>query len=154
MADSQKLVGMAGLFDDPDALLHAAEQVRDAGWKKWDCHTPYPVHGLDGAMGIRPSPIPYVCIGAGLFGAASAMLMQWWMSAVDFPVRIGGLGVWHSPLHDSGIMAEITSSRFAVVLDAADEHFQEDEARRLLAAAGSKDVRPVYENEEEDEAFL
>jgi hypothetical protein len=188
MADAKKLVGMAGLFDEPDALLAAAERVRDAGWTKWDCHSPYPVHGLDAAMGLKASPIPYVCIGAGLFGAAAAMLMQWWMSAVDYPVRIGGkplfswpafvpiafelfvlfaalatfgamialcrLGVWHSPLHDSGIMAEITTRRFAVVLDASDERFQEDDARRLLAEAGSQDVRPVYELQEEGESFL
>ncbi|MDA1194187.1 MAG: DUF3341 domain-containing protein [Planctomycetota bacterium] len=86
----REVVGMIGLYDDPDVLISAAETVRDAGYKKWDCHTPYPVHGLDDAMGLKPSPVPYVTITAGLIGGALGMLMMWWMSAVDYPVRIGG----------------------------------------------------------------
>ena len=190
MADpSRKLVGMAGLYDDPDALLEAARAARDAGYKHWDCHSPYPVHGLDAAMGLGRSPVAYICLGAGFVGAGVAMLMQWWMSAVDYPVRIGGkpmfswpafvpvtfemfvlfaalatfggmivlckLGRWHSPLHDSGIMAEVTSTRFAVVLDAEDPLFEEGAARSLLEGTGCDDVRPVYEDlEDEEDSFL
>jgi hypothetical protein len=188
----ERLVGMAGLFDDPEELLRAARKVRDTGYRKWDCHTPYPVHGLDKAMGLKPSPIPYLCLGAGFVGAGLAMLMQWWMSAVDYPVRIGGkplfswpafvpitfelfvllaalgamggmlvlckLGRWHSPLHDSGIMAEVTTRRFAVVLEAADDRFSEEAARSLLEDAGCEDIRPLVEhddaNAEEDSSFL
>lgn len=184
----QKLVGMAGLFDDPDVLLGAARSARDAGYKQWDCHTPYPVHGLDRAMGLSRSPMAFICLTAGLVGAGGAMLMQWWMSAVDYPVRIGGkpmfswpafvpvtfelfvllaalatfggmivlcrLGRWHSPLHDSGIMREVTTLRFAVVLDAADPLFDEAGARSLLEGSGSTDVRPVYEDVEEEGSFL
>ncbi len=173
------VVGMIGLFDDPDELIAAAERVRDAGYRKWDCHTPYPVHGLDDAMGLKPSPMPYICLGAGAVGASAAMLMQWWMSAVDYPVRIGGkplfswpafvpitfelfvlfaalatmggmialckLGRWASPLHDNGVMQEVTTNRLGVVLDAADEAFTEAEARRMLEEAGCRDVRPLYE---------
>jgi len=188
MPDGRTLVGVAGLFDAPDALLRAAERVRDAGWRRWDCHVPYPVHGLDRAMGLKPSPIPAICLGAGFLGAGLALLLQWWTSAVDYPVRIGGkplfswpafvpvtfelfvlfaavatfggvialcrLGRWHHPLHDSGIMAEVTSHRLAVVLDARDALFSEARARRLLEEAGCTDVRPVYENAEEDGALL
>ena len=53
----------------PDALFGAAERVRDAGSARWDCHTPYPVHGLDRAMGLRPSPVPYDLPRGGLPGA-------------------------------------------------------------------------------------
>ena len=61
----KKLVGMVGLFDDATSLVHAAEKVRDKGYRKWDCHTPYPVHGLDRAMGLKSSPVPYVTLTAG-----------------------------------------------------------------------------------------
>jgi hypothetical protein len=84
------VVGMIGLFDEPDALITAAEKVRDAGYTKWDCHTPYPLHGLDDAMGLKPSPMPYITITAGLIGGGLALYMMYWMSAVDYPVRIGG----------------------------------------------------------------
>jgi hypothetical protein len=64
------------------------------------------------------------------------------------------LGTFHSPLHDSGIMKEVTTRRFGVVLDAVDPHFSEEAARALLAQAGCSDIRPVYENDEEDDELL
>lgn len=86
----RKVVGMIGLFDDPDTLIKAAEAVRETGYTKWDCHTPYPVHGLDDAMGLPPSKLPFVTLGAGFVGAGLVLYMIYWMSAVDYPVRIGG----------------------------------------------------------------
>lgn len=180
MAEPEKrFVGMAGIFDTPDELINAASRVRDAGWARWDCHTPYPVHGLDRAMGVRRSPIPTICLTAGFAGAALALLMQWWMSAVDYPVRIGGkplfswpafvpvtfeffvlfagvtvmgcvlffcrLGRWHSPLHDSGIMQEVTGSRYAVALGTDDAFFSREKATDLLEKAGCRDIRPLFE---------
>jgi hypothetical protein len=188
MVDEKKLVGLAGLFDDTDALVHAAETVRDEGYRKWDCHTPYPVHGLDEAMGLKASPLPYFCLISGFIGVGVALLMQGWMSAVDYPVRIGGkplfswpafvpitfelfvlfaslatmgsmllfcgLGRWHSPLHDAGIMGEVMSSRFAVVLEAKDSLFSEEDARALLERTGCSDIRPLYEEGDEDESII
>ncbi len=81
---------MAGVYSEPDALIHAAEAVRDAGWRKWDCHTPYPVHGLEKAMGLKPSRVPAISLTVGFCGGAFALWMQWWMSAVDYRVIIGG----------------------------------------------------------------
>ena len=83
-------VGMAGLFDDPDSLLQAAEKVRDAGFKRWDCHTPYPVHGLDDAMGIKPSIVPGVVWMGGFFGLIAAIGMTGYFSVIQYPIHIGG----------------------------------------------------------------
>lgn len=183
MAESQTQVGMVGLFDDPNQLLQAAEKTRDAGYRHWDCHTPFPVHGLDHAMGLKESPIPTICLTAAFIGVGAALLMQWWMDVIDYPIRIGGkplaswpafapitfelfvlfaalatmgcvlvlgrLGRWHSPLHDSGIMCEITSNRFALVLESKDEKYSEHAATELLASSGCPDIRPLYENEED-----
>ena len=68
-------------------MVKAAKKVRLAGYQKWDCHTPYPVHGLDDAMGVKPSLIPTICLTAGFAGVGAALLLQWWMSAVDYAVR-------------------------------------------------------------------
>jgi len=183
VSDGKQQVGMVGLFEDPDALIRAAQRVRDAGYRKWDCHTPYPVHGLDQAMGLRESPVAYICLTAGFIGVGAALLMQWWMDAIDFPIRIGGkplfswpafvpitfelfvlfaalatmasililgrLGKWHSPLHDSGVMADVTSHRFAVVLSDSDAAYTAEHATQLLSGAGCQDIRPLYENEDE-----
>ncbi|MBI4881305.1 MAG: DUF3341 domain-containing protein [Planctomycetes bacterium] len=183
MAEGRNLAGVVGLCDDVESLLRAASAVRAAGYREWDCHTPYPVHGLDRAMGLKASPIPAICLAAGFAGAGVALLMQWWMSAVDYPVRIGGkplyswpafvpivfelfvlfsalatvccvlvlcrLGRWHSPLHDSDVMRLVTSDRFAVVLRQEDRLFAEQEAAALLARSGCREVRPLYEREED-----
>jgi hypothetical protein len=97
MSDNQQQIGLVGLFDDSTSLVKAARTVRDAGFEKWDCHTPYPVHGLDGAMGVKSSLIPTICLTAGLLGVGAAVGMQWWMSAVDYPVRIGGKPLFSWP---------------------------------------------------------
>ena len=77
-------------YETPDALAHAAAKVRDAGYEKWDCHSPYPVHGLDNAMGLPPTKLGYVSFVAGLTGLCLAVLMIHWMNNVDYPLIIGG----------------------------------------------------------------
>jgi hypothetical protein len=82
--------GLLAEFSSPDDLVRAAARIRDAGYTKWDAHTPFPVHGLDGAMGIRTTRLPYLVLAAGITGTASGLLMQWWMNAIDYPIIISG----------------------------------------------------------------
>ncbi len=188
MAKGQsKTVGVVGLYKDVNALIGAAEAVRDSGYRKWDCHTPYPVHGLDRAMGVKPSPVPYVTLTAGFVGLAGAIALTGWISVFQYPARVGGkarcgwrafvpiyfelfvlfaalatmasvllfckLGRWHSPLHDSDVMRHITCDQFAIVLDAKDDQYSEDQTPEILKATGCTDVRPLLEHEE-DGAFI
>jgi len=88
--DERRLWGLLAEFATPDDLVRAAARVRDAGYSKWDAHTPFPVHGLDGAMGIRTTRLPFLVFAAGATGTAGALLMQWWMNAVDYPLIISG----------------------------------------------------------------
>jgi len=88
--DENKLWGLLAEFQTPQDLVRAAARVRDAGYTKWDAHTPFPVHGLDSAMGIRTTRLPYFVLAAGIVGALSGLLMQWWMNAVDYPLIISG----------------------------------------------------------------
>jgi hypothetical protein len=88
--DERKLWGLLAEFASPQDLLRAAARVRDAGYTKWDAHTPFPVHGLDGAMGIKTTRLPFLVLAAGVVGAVSGLLMQWWMNAVDYPLIISG----------------------------------------------------------------
>ena len=101
------LYGYLAEFDQPDALLAAAERVRDAGYTRWDCHTPFPVHGLDGAMGVRRTRLPYVVFASGLTGAACALLLQWFTNAFDYPFLISGKPVFSLPA-DIPVMFELT----------------------------------------------
>jgi hypothetical protein len=82
--------GMLAEYANTAAIFHACEKVRDAGYTKWDAHTPFPVHGLDRAMGLSRSKLPWLVLVCGLTGATFAFLLQWWTSAVAQPVVIAG----------------------------------------------------------------
>jgi len=90
MAASPKAYGIIAEFDTPADAMHAAEKVRDGGFRKWDVFTPYPVHGMDKAMGLKNSKVGWFSFIGGVTGYTSGMLMIWWMNAVDYSIVIGG----------------------------------------------------------------
>lgn len=91
MSNNQRqLSGVLAFFDTPDTLLAATEKVRAANYERWDVFTPYPIHGLDHAQGLKRSPIPFVTFIAGMTGCTIAFLFMYWTSAVDWPINVGG----------------------------------------------------------------
>ena len=94
-------------FADATTLVQAARKVRDQGFKRWDAHTPFPVHGMDEAMGIRGTRLPFIILAGGLAGLGLATLMQWWMNAVDYPFYISGKPLFGLPA-SIPIMFELT----------------------------------------------
>jgi hypothetical protein len=96
-AQAGALLGYIVEFSDGHLLLHACETLRGAGYTKWDAHSPFPVHGLNDAMGLRPSKLPYITLGGGLAGLALGLLMQWWMNVKDYPYLISGKPVFSLP---------------------------------------------------------
>ena len=79
--------GLLAEFDSPAAIHHAAQMVRDAGFRWWDCHVPFPVHGLDKAMGVQPTFLPWFVMGAGVSGALSGLCLQFFTNSMN-------LGIW------------------------------------------------------------
>ncbi len=90
MAAKPRPLALMGNFRDPDALLRAVVQIRSAGYRFFEVYTPYPVHGLEKAMGLRRSKVPYISFAGGVLGLTTALLLQWWTGAVDYPLNIGG----------------------------------------------------------------
>jgi hypothetical protein len=95
--DGAKLYGYLAEFDKVDELLIGASKVRDAGYTRWDAHTPFVIHGLDAAMGIKKTVLPYIVFGAGLTGTAGGILLQWWTNAIDYPFLISGKPLFSLP---------------------------------------------------------
>ncbi len=93
-----KLYGLLAEYESPGALIEAAKEVRDAGYTKFDCHSPFPVHGIDPAMGIKPTVLPWLTWGAGIVGLGSAILMQTWMNNWDYPWNIAGKPLFSLPM--------------------------------------------------------
>ena len=82
--------GMLAEFDTPADLMHAAEKIRDAGFRRWDVFSPYPIHGMNQAMGLKNSKVGWFGFCGGVTGYTTGMIMIWWMNAVDYPIVVGG----------------------------------------------------------------
>lgn len=89
-APQPQLSGLLAEYQSPAALIQAARRVRDAGYRRWDTFSPFPVHGIDPAMGIRATRLPWVVLGAGLTGGTLALFFQWWTSTQDYPWIVSG----------------------------------------------------------------
>jgi hypothetical protein len=90
MDNNKKLFGIAALFDTPDLIINAARKTSSAGYKKFDVNTPYPVHGMDKAMGLKPTTVGYVTLFFGFSSAAFILLFMWWTLSINYPMVIGG----------------------------------------------------------------
>jgi mono/diheme cytochrome c family protein len=101
------LHGLLAEYDSPSSLVTASRAVRDAGFTKWDTYTPFPVHGIDKAMGIRMTILPWIVLGAGITGLATAILLQWWTNSYDYKWLISGKPFFSIPANVP-IMFELT----------------------------------------------
>ncbi len=95
--EKRPVFGILAEYSDPAVLIEASKKVRDAGFQKWDTYTPFPVHGIDPAMGIKPTILPWIVLGAGLTGLAAGVLLQWWTNAIDYPWITSGKPMWSLP---------------------------------------------------------
>ncbi len=78
---AEETVGVLAEFDSPEALLAAAEKVRDAGYRRWDVFSPFPIHGMDEAMGVKPTILPWIVLGGGLAGLIGGVFLCWYTNA-------------------------------------------------------------------------
>jgi hypothetical protein len=95
--EQEVLAGYLAEFDSVEGILAAAEKVRDAGYRRWDTHTPFPVHGMDDAMGIRPTILPWLVLIGGVSGLLAGLVLQWFTMAWDYPMFISGKPLFSLP---------------------------------------------------------
>jgi hypothetical protein len=95
---NEKNYGMSAEFDSAAAVLSAAEKVRDAGYRRWDVFSPFPVHGLDKVMGLGNSKVGWFSLlfGAGAF--IGTMGLIWFTNAFDYAIDIGGKPMFSVPM--------------------------------------------------------
>jgi hypothetical protein len=86
----ERIYGIMAEFDTPQALVDAAKRTHEAGYQKIDAYSPFPIEGLAEEMGFRRNAVPLVVLCGGIVGGLTGYLMQWWMSAVNYPLNIGG----------------------------------------------------------------
>ncbi len=77
-------------YDTPAACMHAAEKVRDAGYTHFDVHTPFPVHGMDKAMGLKDSRLGWIVATMAVLGFSTAVGLITWANVISYPFVVGG----------------------------------------------------------------
>ena len=103
---SQKY-GIIAAFDTVPAVYHACEQVRDAGYSRWDTLTSFPVHGLDAAMGMPRSKLPRFSLAGGITGFCTGMGFIAWLGLSEYPLVVGGKPLF-SPMFAFPVSYELT----------------------------------------------
>ena len=99
-AKSPKSPGMFGVMAEyatPRDLMHAAVELREKGWTRMEAYSPFPVHGIDVALGHGGSKVPWIVLAGGLSGAGGGLLLQWWTSAVAYPIWVAGKPLFSLP---------------------------------------------------------
>jgi hypothetical protein len=87
---SARLYGLMAEFKGADALKDAARRARDAGYGQVEAYSPFPVEGLDDAVGFRGSRVPLATLIGGFVGGAGGFFLQWYAAVIDYPINIGG----------------------------------------------------------------
>ncbi|MCB0393720.1 MAG: DUF3341 domain-containing protein [Bdellovibrionales bacterium] len=167
--------GVVGFFDNEDDLLVAAKKAYEGGYRKFDTISPFPIHGMDDAMGLKRSPLPWVTFTFGFIGCAFAVWLQWWTSAVNYPLNIGGKPMFSLPafipvtfeltvllaglssfaavlvfcklpqINPPILDPDLTSHKFALFIPSVDPQYSEDKCKQFLSSTGAKDVRTYSE---------
>lgn len=170
-----KVGGLIGIWKDEHKLLNAAKKVKSAGFEKFDTITPFPVHGMDDAMGLPRSKLPIVSFFAGLVGTITGLGFQSWVFMSDWPLNIGGkpyfslpafvpiifeLTVLFSALTTVGVMlmwnglprfnipnipAGLTDDKFGLFIPENDRGYDVAKIDKLFQELGAEEIVKVAE---------
>lgn len=173
MAKRQR--GIAGIWLDEHQVVAAAKKTLDLGFTKFDAITPYPVHGMEEACGIKRSWIPYVTFVAGATGLVSGLALTWWTSVVNWPLNIGGKPFFSLPafipimfeltilfaalssvgalfyvckmpqIDPPSIDPDLTSHKFAIFIPETDTGYDESKIEKVFKEMGAVEVKKVAE---------
>ena len=115
----EELYGLLAEFRSPGELIAAAEKVRNAGFTRWDSYSPFPVHGIDPAMSIKRTVLPWLIFVGGLCGLGGGLLLQWWTSTYNWPVVISGKPYFSIPANipitfETTILASVLTAFFGM----------------------------------------
>ncbi len=103
MSSQLPLYGLLAEFENPEELLAAVRQARQAGFRKMDAYTPLPVHGLAQELGFKGRKLPLIVLLGGLAGMIGGYGLQYWVSVIEYPLNIGG-----RPMHSWPAFIPIT----------------------------------------------
>jgi hypothetical protein len=90
MLHRSHIYGVMGEFSTPEELIHAVEKVREAGYRRVNAYSPFPVEGLSEALGLKRNLVPLICLIGGLTGGLGGFFFQYWVAVITYPLNIAG----------------------------------------------------------------
>ena len=149
-----KVYAMAAEYRSAAALYEAAKHVRDAGFKRWDVYSPFPIHGMDDAMGLGKSWLS----GWVLFGGVTGLLTAAVVIMFELTVLLGafaaffsmlgmnGLPRWYHPMFNWERFIRVSNDGFFLAIESRDPRFTENGVRELLERTGGEHITIVHED--------
>jgi hypothetical protein len=167
--------GIAGIFTEESKVLAAANRVREKGFRKFDAISPYPIHGMEEALGFRRSFIPYITFVGGIVGGSLGLYFQYWTSTIDWAMNIAGKPFFSLPAYipitfemtilfaalssvailfvaanlpkvDPPIIdPDLTSHKFAVYIPKDDVGYDEKSIEALFRELGAQEIKRIAE---------
>lgn len=167
--------GIAGIFLTEESAVNAARKCKESGYKKFEALSPYPIHAMEEACGIKRSAIPYVTFVAGAVGLLAALALTYYTSVIDWPINIGGkplfslpafvpimfeLTVLFAALCSVGaffyfcgmpskaippIDKDLTCSKFAIFIPENETGYNYEQMEKMLKELGASEVKKVAE---------
>ena len=97
LANTEEVFGIVAEFSSPQSLVDAARQLKETGYTVYDAHSPFPIHGMDDAMGLQLSVLPWIVLTGGFFGVTGGFGLQTWVSTTAYPLIISGKPLFSFP---------------------------------------------------------
>lgn len=162
---------LVGIWTDENKMIAAAHKTREHGCTKFDAITPFPMHEVDAAVGIKRSWIPWVTFIFGLTGCLFGLWFTWWTSAVDWPINIGGKPMWSLPafipvifeltilfaalssvatcfaanglpkINPAVIDPDLTSHKFALYVPETDTNYNKEKLEQIFRDHGADEIK-------------
>ena len=95
--ENKELYGLLAEFKNPKDLMDASRKVNRAGYNEWDAHSPFPIHGIEKAMGLKKSKLGWIVFGHAIVGFLGALALMMWVSGYEYPMNISGKPGWNFP---------------------------------------------------------
>src|SRR5713101_3447185 len=162
MEHRSHIYGVVAEFKTERELVHAVEKTREAGYRRIEAYTPFPVEGLSEALALKRNNVPLITLIGGLTGGLGGFFFQYWVSVIAYPLNIGGrpLNSWpafipvtfelnglprpHHPLFNvHRFVKHATSDRFFLCIEAHDPKFHLKESARFLQGLNASHINEV-----------
>lgn len=180
-AENKQIYGVLAEFRNPKELVDAASSVKKSGYQDFDTYAPFPIHGMEKAMGLKKSPLGWIVLGGALIGLIGSLALMIWVMGYEYPMNISGkpyinfpiyvpiafeltvllaafattfgmlalnnLPRLHNPLFNVERFSKASDDGFFVHIEASDDLFSEEKAKKLFQDNGATHIETVYDSE-------